>query len=147
MNDQRVIQIGGSLVIPESELEYETCHASGPGGQGVNTSDSAVQLRFNVLASPSLPEDMRIRLLGAAGKYVNSEGILVIRSDHYRQQLRNKFAAREKFIALLLKVALPPASRKWTPIPIVSKEARLELKKRVSITKRHRRKPTVEDEE
>ena len=147
MNEQRVIQIGGSLVIPESELSYETCHGSGPGGQSVNTSDSAVQLRFDVVNSPSLPEDMRIRLLGAAGKYVNAEGVLVIRSDKYRQQLRNKFAAREKFIAMLLKVALPPVPRKWTPIPIVSNEARLELKKRVSLTKRHRRKPSIEEDE
>ncbi len=133
-------------MIPESELEYDTCHASGPGGQGVNTSDSAVQLRFNVLTSPSIPEDMRIRILGAAGNNVNSEGVLVIRSEQYRQQLRNKYAAREKFIALLLKVVLPPVPRKWTPVPFVSKEARLELKKRVSLTKRHRRKPSIEEE-
>ena len=56
-------------------------------------------------------------------------------------------AAREKFIAMLLKVALPPVPRKWTPIPIVSNEARLELKKRVSLTKRHRRKPSIEEDE
>ena len=147
MEDQRVIRIGGILEIPESELEYEYCHASGPGGQGVNTSDSAVRLRFNVLESKSLPEDLRIRLLGAAGNNISADGYLIITSQQYRQQLRNKFAVREKFITLLMKVALPPASRKWTPIPEVSKEARLALKKRVSLTKRHRRNPSPDDEE
>ena len=141
------IRIDSRVYIPESELEYETCRASGPGGQYVNTTDSAVQLRFNVLNSPSLPEVIRIRLLGIAGKLVNEDGVLVIKAQTFRHQLRNRFAVRERLIALLMKAATPPTPRKRTAVPRISREVRMELKHRVSLTKRHRRKVRPEEED
>ena len=143
----RYIQIGGRFAIPERELSYEFSRSSGPGGQHVNVTDSAVTLRFDVLGSTSLPDDVRIRLLAAAGSHVSSRGVLTLRCEKFRQQLRNRYAVREQFIALLMKVALPPATRRHTSVPRVEREARLELKKRVSLTKLRRRRPRADDED
>lgn len=144
MEQENVIRIGGNLVIPEDEIHYEACRASGNGGQNVNVTDSAVQLRFNIVDSPSLPDDVRIRLLAMGGKSVNSKGELVIKSQKFRQQLRNKYAAREVFISLLLKARTKRKARIRTGVPKFSKEVRLELKKRVSVIKRHRKSPPTE---
>ena len=72
MTEGRKLWIGGRLAIPESELEYQCSRASGPGGQHVNVTDTAVQLRFHVLGSPSLPDEVRVRLLAIAGRSVTS---------------------------------------------------------------------------
>ena len=77
MTEGRKLWIGGRLAIPESELEYQCSRASGPGGQHVNVTDTVVQLRFHVLGSPSLPDEVRVRLLAIAGRSVTSDGWLL----------------------------------------------------------------------
>lgn len=141
---KNVIRIGARVELPENEIEYEYCRASGPGGQYVNCTDSAVQLRFDALHSPSLPEDVRIRLLSQAGNAVTAEGAIVLKCQKFRQQLRNRFAVREQLIGMLLKAVVVPSTRRATGVPRISKEARLELKHRVSVTKRRRARPRLD---
>lgn len=134
-----MLRIGETLSIPESEIEYEYCRSSGPGGQHVNTTDSAVHLRFDVMHSPSLPEDVRIRLLTLCGNLVNENGVLDLFSQKYRHQLRNKFDVREKLISLLMRAATPPRPRVKTKPTRASKERRLQDKARHSELKARRK--------
>ena len=134
-----ILHIGDKLSIPESEIEYEYCRSSGPGGQHVNTTDSAVHLRFDIIHSPSLPEDIRIRLLGLCGNQVNEDGVLDLFSQKFRRQLRNKYDVREKLIMLLLRAATPPRPRIKTKPTKASNERRLQEKARHSERKANRR--------
>ena len=140
MKESSGIWITSTVFVPESEFEYETCRASGPGGQYVNTTDSAVQLRFNVKESTALPEDIRHRVLQLGKTAVTEKGELIIKASEFRHQLRNRYAVRERLIALLLKAANPPAPRKKTKVPRLSREDRMQVKHRVSVTKGNRRK-------
>ena len=137
--DNGVLRIGEILSIPESEIEYEYCRSSGPGGQHVNTTDSAVRLRFDIIHSPSLPEDVRIRLLGMCGNQVNENGVLDLFSQKFRRQLRNKYDVREKLITLLMRAATPPRPRVKTKPTKASNERRLQEKARQSERKAQRR--------
>ena len=127
------------IFIPDSELIFVTSRASGPGGQYVNRTESAVQLRFDAVHSPSLPEDVRQRLLKAR---LTADGILLIDVQEERSQLRNKELALEKLSALIAKALHPPKKRIRTKPTAASKERRLQQKKRDSETKRNRQKPT-----
>ena len=147
MTEGRKLWIGGRLAIPESELEYQCSRASGPGGQHVNVTDTAVQLRFHVLGSPSLPDEVRVRLLAIAGRSVTSDGWLLLDCCKYRRQLRNFAAVRERFVELVLKALTPPRPRVRTKVPRISKQVRLELKARRSLTKRQRRAPRPGDDD
>ena len=131
--------IGDKLSIPESEIEYEFCKSSGPGGQHVNTTESAVQLRFDIIHSPSLPEDVRVRLLSLCGNQVNDDGVLVLYSQKFRRQLRNKFDVREKLISLLMRAVVAPRIRVKTKPTRASVERRLTEKARNSQRKDNRR--------
>ena len=137
--DNGILRIGEWLSIPESEIQYEYCRSSGPGGQHVNTTDSAVHLRFDIIHSPSLPEEIRVRLLSLCGNMVNEAGILDLFSQKFRHQLRNKFDVREKLIVLLLKAATPPRKRIKTKPTKASVERRLETKAKHSQRKAERR--------
>ena len=147
MTEGRKLWIGGRLAIPESELEYQCSRASGPGGQHVNVTDTAVQLRFHVLGSPSLPDEVRVRLLAIAGRSVTSDGWLLLDCCKCRRQLRNRAAVRERFVELVLKALTPPRPRVRTKVPRISKQVRLELKARRSLTKRQRRAPRPGDDD
>lgn len=107
-----MISIGDYFKIPESELEFVFCRASGPGGQYVNRTDSAAQLRFDVVHSAGIPEEVRVRLLSQAAGQITSEGILLIEAREFRSQQRNKEAAIERFVKILKRAARKPKDRK-----------------------------------
>lgn len=133
------IKINRQLEIPENELEWNFVRGSGPGGQNVNRVASAVQLRFNVRESPSLPEPVRRRLLRLARNRINSDGVLIVEAKSRRSQERNRSEARERLKELLLKAARPPKKRIRTSPSRAARERRLQSKKRRSDKKSQRR--------
>jgi ribosome-associated protein len=127
-----------ALVIPAVELSERFSRSSGPGGQGVNTADSRVELSFDVGGSPSLPAYLQERMLQRlASRLV--DGVLTIAASEHRTQLANRKAARERFAAVLRDAAAPPAPRRRPTKPSRgSKERRLAGKKRRGEIKRGR---------
>jgi ribosome-associated protein len=136
-----VLFIRQGLVIPDRELEERFIHASGPGGQNVNKVASAVQLRFDVRRSPSLPEPVREALMRMAGGRLSGEGVLLITARRHREQERNRAEARARLAALILAAATPRTPRRPTGVPKASKRHRLEAKKRRGRVKQHRARP------
>ena len=127
------------LTVPEHELSWRFSRSSGPGGQSVNTTDSRVELSYDVAASPSLPDDLRERALARlAGRLV--DGVLTVAASEQRSQLQNREAAEQRLAQLLREaVAPPPPSRRPTRPTRGSKERRLEDKRQRSQVKRQRR--------
>ena len=132
------IRIGPYFSIPVAELEFLATRASGPGGQHVNRTASAVQLRFDVFSSPSLPPAVRNRLLLLARGRLTSDGILLIDAQEYRSQKKNRAAALDRFTGLLLTAATPPKPRRPTKPTRASRERRLQAKRQHSDRKRQR---------
>jgi len=137
--DTEGLRIGRRLVVPERELSERFSRSSGPGGQGVNTSDSRVELSFDVARSPSLPEATRVRMLGRLeGRLV--DGVVTVAASEHRAQLANRRAARERLVALLTEAAAPPPRRRRPTKPSrAANQRRLDAKKRRSKTKQSRR--------
>ena len=133
-----MIRITDTISIDESELAESFVRSSGPGGQNVNKVSSAVQLRFDARHSPSLPNDVAIRLMRLAGSRLTKEGVIVIVAQAYRDQTRNRAEARERLVELIREAALKPKVRKVTKVPKAAKKRRLEGKKHRSDIKRHR---------
>jgi len=136
-----MIRVTTSIAIDEEELREDFVRASGPGGQNVNKVATAVKLRFDVAHSPSLPEDVRRRLMRLAGKRITEEGELVIDARRFRSQDRNRQDARERLVALIRKAAEKPKPRRKTQPTAASKRRRLEEKRRRSAIKQSRQKP------
>lgn len=134
-----MIQITNNIAIQEWEIREEFVRASGPGGQNVNKVATAVKLRFDVLKSPSLPDDVRERLLRMAGKKATEKGVLVIDARRFRTQERNRHDALERLVALIKKASIRPKSRKKTRPSAASKRRRLDEKHRRSEAKRLRK--------
>jgi ribosome-associated protein len=134
-----MIRITPSISIGEDELEEHFIRASGPGGQNVNKLASAVQLRFDVRRSPSLPDDVRARLERLAGKRLTREGVIVINAQRHRTQERNREDARERLVDLIRRAAVAPIARRATKPTAGARERRLESKKRRSSIKGLRR--------
>src|SRR4030043_272561 len=124
-----MIRITDTITLDEREISEEFVRSSGPGGQNVNKVSTAVQLRFSVAGSPSLPEEVRVRLMKLAGKRVTSEGILVIDAQRFRTQLRNRQDAIQRLVDLIKKAAKRPRLRRRTKPPAGAKERRLETKR------------------
>jgi len=132
MSDQR-------LKIPESELMITFIRSTGPGGQNVNKVATAAQLRFDVRNSPSLPDEVKQRLVRLAGRRMNSDGVLVIEARRYREQERNRLDAIARLNHLVELACQPPEVRRPTMPTSASMRARLESKRRRSALKRGRR--------
>ena len=139
-----LIPINCHLFLDDSEIEESFIRASGPGGQNVNKVSSAVQLRFDLSHSRSLPEEVRERLARLAGRRLTRDGVLVIIAQRYRTQERNRQDALERLIALIRRAALPPTPRQPTKPSRAAKERRLQAKARRATVKQQRR--TVPDE-
>ena len=140
-----MIRVTAKISIEEREIEQSFVRASGPGGQNVNKLATAVQLRFDVRHSPSLPADVRTRLERLAGTRLTREGVLVITAQRHRTQLRNRQDALDRLIALIRRAAVPPVPRRPTRPPAASRERRVEAKKRRAGIKRLRRvKPSFD---
>ncbi len=140
-----MIQVTPHIAIDESELVESFVRSSGPGGQNVNKVSSAVQLRFDARRSPSLPNDVAIRLMKIAGKRLTKDGVIVIAAQQHRQQERNRADARERLFDMIREAAIPPVPRRATKVPRSEKKKRLEGKKRRSEIKGLRqRRPSFE---
>ena len=123
-----MLHISDTIAIADAELDERFVRASGPGGQNVNKVSTAVELRFNVLAS-SLPDDVKMRLIALAGKRINTEGVLLIDSREHRTQAQNREAARARLAALVEAAMVRPKKRRKTKPTKAAKERRIESKK------------------
>lgn len=136
-----MIQATPSIAIDESEIEESFVRASGPGGQHVNKVSSAVQIRFDVRRSPSLPNDVAIRLMKLAGSKLTHDGVIVIVAQTHRSQKRNREEAVERLLELVRAAAVRPQVRRATKPTKASKERRLASKEKRSGVKVSRQKP------
>lgn len=134
-----------ALFIPEDELEESFVRASGPGGQNVNKVSSAVQLRFDAANSPSLPDDVRERLLKLAGKKATADGVIVITANRFRDQPQNRADARARLAEMVDKACIRPITRRPTRPTLGSRRRRLDAKAVRSTVKAGRGKVSTDD--
>lgn len=140
------ITVTPEIAIDEREIRFEFIRATGPGGQKVNKSSSAVQLRFDVLGSPSLSDEVRSRLATLAGRRVSEEGILVIEAKRFRSQDRNRQDAVDRLCSLIRQAARKPRRRRPSRPSSAARESRLQEKKRRSVLKKQRGRPEDRDD-
>lgn len=127
------------IEIGDNELQFDFIRSAGPGGQNVNKVSTAVQLRFDVINSPSLEPDIKERLVKIAGSRMTDAGILVIEAKRYRTQEQNRIDAIRRLHTLIEKAVVPPPERKATHPSASSRAARVAKKKQRSDVKRQRR--------
>src|SRR5690349_403866 len=133
-----MLQISRTLALPDAELIERFLRADGPGGQHVNRTESAVELRFDVAGSPSLPEAVRARLLSRRDRRMTDEGVLVIQARRFREQARNRDDARERLAEIVRGALVTPKKRVATRPTRASKERRLAGKQQRSRVKQGR---------
>lgn len=140
-----MIKVTPEIRIEKCELEERFTCAPGPGGQNVNKVSTAVQLRFDVAHSPSLPEEVRQRLIRLAGNRLSGEGVLLIDAHRHRTRERNRQDARSRLLLLLQQAAVRPKSRKPTAPTRSAQRRRLEDKRAHAETKRLRAGVSTQD--
>jgi ribosome-associated protein len=134
-----MIRITRTLAIPDNEIQEQFIRASGPGGQNVNKVSSAVQLRFDVVHSPSLPEEVRARLIILAGRRISQDGVLTIEAQRFRTQGRNRDDARVRLADLIRSATEVAELRRATRPTRASQRRRLDSKHKRGDTKKQRR--------
>jgi ribosome-associated protein len=134
-----MIRVTTKIAIDEREIAESFVRASGPGGQNVNKLATAVQLRFDVRGSPSLPPEVKARLERLAGSRLTGEGVLVIIAQRHRTQARNRQDARERLLELIRRAGIAPTPRRPTKPTAAARERRIEGKKRRAGIKHLRR--------
>ena len=140
-----MIEITPHIALDEAELEESFIRAGGPGGQNVNKVETAVQLRFDVAHSPSLPEDVRERLLRLAGQSLTDDGVVVIKAMRFRTQAANREDARTRLVELIRRAVQPPRPRHATRPSLQARRQRLEQKRRRGTIKADRRAVSGDD--
>lgn len=138
------IAITRSIAIDSEEIVESYTRASGPGGQHVNTTDSAVLLRFDVANSPGLPDAVKSRLADLAGSRMTREGVLILRSEGARSQLLNRQDVRDRLIALIREATIIPKKRRPTKPTKASQKRRVEGKVKRATVKQGRGKVRVD---
>lgn len=140
------IPITEDLMLDEAELIWSFVHSSGPGGQNVNKVSSAVQLRFDIAHSRSIPQDIHQRLIALAGNRATQDGVLVLKGNRFRTQEKNKQDVLERLAQLIRQAAAKPKPRRRTRPPVSAKRRRLDSKRRQSKLKSLRRRITHDDD-
>ena len=140
-----MIPVTDHIALDEKELEERFVRAAGPGGQNVNKVSTAVELRFDVRASPSLPDGVRARLERLSGRRLTLDGVLVLQASRFRTQERNRQDALDRLLELIRRAAEPPPPpRKKTRPTLASKKRRLEGKNRRGQVKAMRGRPQMD---
>jgi len=139
------IHITDCIQIDSKEIGWVFTRSSGPGGQNVNKVSTAVQLRFSIYGSPSLPGPVKERLVRIAGRRVTGDGTLILESKRRRTQELNRKDALARFADLIRKAAQEPKIRRKTSLPVRSRQRRLENKRRRSTIKQGRQTPAIDE--
>lgn len=139
-----MIRVTHRISLDPREIETSFIRASGPGGQNVNKVSTAMQLRFDVRQSPSLPDDVRARLETLAGSRLTNDGILVLTAQQHRSQERNRQDALDRLVALIQRAAVAPKARRATRPTLGSKQRRLESKSKRAAVKSGRGRPAMD---
>lgn len=142
-----MLYVTETISIPENELTFQFVRASGPGGQNVNKVATAAKLRFDAEHSPSLPEEVRQRLLENNKSRINSDGILTIDARRYRSQERNRQDAMDRLAELIREASEKPKPRVATQKPVSIDRKRIESKRKRGATKRLRKPLSPSDDE
>ena len=140
-----MIKVTDSISLNENEIEEDFIRSPGPGGQHVNKTESAVQLRFNARRSPALSNAIYLRLVPLAGSRLTKDGVIVITANQFRERERNREDALARLVDLIRQAATPPKRRRATKPTKGSKERRLEGKQRRGSTKKDRGRPGLSD--
>ena len=141
-----MIYITPDIKISENEIKFRFIRASGPGGQNINKVSTAVQLRFDVKNSPSLPDQVRYRLIRLGGRRITEHGILIIEARRFRTQERNRQDAIDRLIKLIQKASEKPKPRIKTKPTLASRQRLVAAKKRRSRIKRMRRLVSISED-
>jgi ribosome-associated protein len=142
-----VVRITPEIEIPAEELEFRTSRSSGPGGQGVNTTDSRVELRFDLAGSPSIPPEAKERAMRRLASRVDSAGRLRLVAQNQRSQLANRRDATERLAAMLASAVAAPRTRRPTRPSATAAARRVESKRRRASTKQLRQRPPPDRDE
>lgn len=139
-----MITVTPEIALGEDEIDFKFVRASGPGGQHVNKTSTAVQLRFDVVGSPALDAQTRLRVAKLAGRRLNAVGILTIDARQYRTQARNREDAIQRLVDLIRQATAVPKPRRKSRPSAASRARRLEAKQRRGAVKKNRRRPVDE---